>query len=151
MDARLVYRKELGQNASPIRLIVLLYEQLAEDLRGAIRGIERQEIEARTHHLSHALALLGQLEGSLNMEAGKDVARNLSQYYGALRAGLLHLQFHPDRSVLEKYVAQVLSLREAWVEVERKTCAPPPDVNQPATEQPASDAEHCRSQREWSV
>ncbi|HVO63145.1 MAG TPA: flagellar export chaperone FliS [Terriglobales bacterium] len=151
MDARSAYRKELGQNASPLRLVVLLYEQLAEDLRRASAAIDAHEIATRTHHLSHALAVLGELEGSLKMEAGQEVASNLRQYYGVLRAGLLQVQFHPARRILEKYIAQVLSLREAWVEVERKTCAESPVVNPPAAQHVPDSAEHSGVQRDWSV
>jgi len=110
--------------------------------------IERQETEARTHHLSHALAVLGELEGCLNVEAGQEVARNLSEYYGVLRGGFLQVQFHPDRQVLEKYIAQVLSLREAWMEVEQRNSAESKLVNPPAAQQ-VSEAGQSRSLGDW--
>jgi flagellar protein FliS len=147
MDARSVYRTSLGQNASPVRLVVLLYEQLADDLRRAGAAIDRQETEARTHHLSHALAVVGELEGCLNVEAGQEVARNLSEYYGVLRGGILQVQFHPDRQVLEKYIVQLLSLREAWIEVEQKNSFETKVVNPPAAQ--PSEAEQSRSQGDW--
>jgi len=65
-----------------------------------------------------------------------------------LREGLLGTQFHPDRRVLEKYIAQLLSLREAWIEVERKSAAESKAVNQPVTHAP-ENADNSRSQRDW--
>lgn len=119
-DARSVYRQGVGQNANPLRLIVLLYEQLIEDLRRAVQAIEAGDIEGRTNHLSHAMEVLGELNASLNLEGGQQVAENLAHYYGLLRSGLFHVQVHPDRRILEKHIANLLSLREAWIEVEHK-------------------------------
>lgn len=119
-DARSVYRQGVGQNANPLRLIVLLYEQLIEDLRRAAQAIEASAVESRTNHLSHAMEVLGELNASLNLEDGQEVAENLAHYYGLLRSGLFHVQVHPDRRILEKHIANLLSLREAWIEVEHK-------------------------------
>ncbi|HEX6504844.1 MAG TPA: flagellar protein FliS [Terriglobales bacterium] len=119
-DARSVYRQGVGQNANPLRLIVLLYEQLIEDLRRAVQAIEAGDIEGRTNHLSHAMEVLGELNASLNLEDGQEVAENLAHYYGLLRSGLFHVQVHPDRRILEKHIANLLSLREAGIEVEHR-------------------------------
>ena len=119
-DARSVYRQGVGQNANPLRLIVLLYEQLIEDLRRAAQAIETGDVESRTNHLSHAMEVLGELNASLNLEEGQEVAENLAHFYGLLRSGLFHVQVHPDRRILEKHIANLLSLREAWIEVEHK-------------------------------
>lgn len=119
-DARFAYRQTLGNGASPLRLIILLYEQLIEDLRRAAVAIDKQDIEARSNQLNHALEVLGQLEAALNPEAGQQVAQNLDHFYRLLRYGLFQVQVKPDRRILEKYLASLLSLREAWVEVERR-------------------------------
>lgn len=149
MDARSAYRKELGQSAPPIRLVVLLYEQLVEDLRRAAAAIDGKDIEGRTHHLSHALAVIGQLDGSLNMQAGQEVARNLSDYYGVLRAGALQVQLHPDRRVLDKYISQLLSLREAWIEVERREHNQAAGSVQAQSQPVFDNNQHPRSSEDW--
>ena len=119
-DPRVAYRQAAGQNANPVHLIVLLYEQLVEDLRRAAAAIDQRDAEARTNHLSHAMEVLGELEASLDMKAGQEVARNLAHFYEVLRSGLLQVQFHPDRRVVERYISNLISMREAWVEVQRQ-------------------------------
>jgi hypothetical protein len=57
------------------------------------------------------------------------------------------VQFHPDRQVLEKYIVQLLSLREAWIEVEQKNSFETKVVNPPAAQ--PSEAEQSRSQGDW--
>ena len=130
-DARSVYRQGLGQNANPVRLIVLLYEQLIEDLRRAVRAIDAADVESRTNHLSHAMEVLGELNASLNLEDGHQVAENLAHFYGLLRSGLFHVQVHPDRRILDKHIANLLSLREAWIEVEHRHGTTSPVAAQP--------------------
>ncbi len=150
-DAKSTYRRGTVEGASPVRLVILLYEELAEDLRKAAAAVERQDTEARTHHLGHAHEVLGLLHGCLDMNAGQQVAENLGSFYGMLREGLLRTQFHPNRRVLEKYVAQLLALREAWIEVERKTSAQSTVVNQPGARHTPEDSENSNSKGDWTA
>jgi flagellar protein FliS len=122
MNATSAYRQDLGRTANPVRLVVLLYEQVIRDLQEAAAAIANGNIESRTKHLNHALQVLCELNGSLDMDQG-EVAQNLARFYELVRFGLLQVQLHPDRAALEKHIANLLSLREAWVEVERRTAA----------------------------
>ncbi len=147
-DAKSNYRRGTVEGASPVRLVILLYEQLTDDLRGAAAAIEPEDIEARTRHLGHAHEVLGLLQGCLDRRAGQQVADNLGRFYGMLRDGLLSVQIHPDRRILEKYIAQLLSLREAWIEVERKSSPEPERIDQPAAEA-AGQVEASVVQADW--
>jgi hypothetical protein len=66
-----------------------------------------------------------------------------------LRQGLLRTQFHPDGRVLEKYVAQVLALREAWIEVERKTSAQTTAVDHTGTQPAPHNTGDSKSKGDW--
>lgn len=152
MNAPSAYRHGQGENASPIRLIILLYEQLIADLRLTVYAIQRGDIESRTGPLSHALTVLGELEAALNKEAGADVAQNLGRFYQVLRAGLLQVQFHPDTRALERHISNLLMLREAWLEVERQQASssqgvPPAQV--PAS--PSLEAPNELPRSDWRV
>jgi flagellar protein FliS len=149
MDARHAYRDAAVRSASPVRLVVLLYEQIIQDLRGALTAIENQDIEARTKELDHALLVVGQLQATLNVEQGGQVARNLDGYYGAMRASLLEAQFKVSPEILRKQIANLLTLREAWVQVEGATAAPasPPASAAGNTDGPA----HGAAPADWKV
>ena len=62
MDARSSYREATARGASPVQLVILLYEQAIEDLRRAVLALEKGDIEARTCSLNHALMVIGQLQ-----------------------------------------------------------------------------------------
>ena len=121
MDARSSYREAAVRGASPVQLVIFLYEQAIEDLRRAVVALEKGSIESRTLSINHALAVLAQLQGSLDMERGADVARNLHAFYNTLRAALCEAQLKQSPRILEQQIEQLVLVREAWLEVDRAT------------------------------
>ncbi len=121
MDARSSYREAAVRGASPIRLVICLYEQAIEDLRRAVLALEKGDIAARTREINHAIKVIGQLQGSLDMERGGEVSRNLERFYNVLRAGLAEAQAKQSARILEQQMSQLATVHEAWLEVERAT------------------------------
>jgi flagellar secretion chaperone FliS len=126
MDAKASYREAAVRGASPVRLVICLYEQAIEDLRLAVIALEKGDIEARTRGINHALMVIAQLQGSLDMERGGEVARNLARFYGVVRAGLVEAQMKQSTRILEQQICQLAVVYEAWLEVERVTATPKP-------------------------
>lgn len=143
-DVRTLYREHAAQGASPVRQVVMLYEQVVEDLRRAMRSIESNEIETRTSAINHAITVIAYLQSRLNMEGGGDVARNVSRFYDVVRARLLEAQFQSSREILNEQVALLLEVRDAWIEVERAETARPPAAPTQTVEAPASEALRVR-------
>lgn len=136
MDARSSYREAAVRGASPVRLVICLYEQAIEDLRQAVLALEKGEIELRTRKINHAITVIGQLQGSLDMERGGEVARNLERFYNLIRTGLLDAQLKQSARILEEQISQLVLLYEAWLEVERSTSVATQqsqDISQPAS------------------
>jgi len=122
-DARNTYRESAARGANPVRLVVLLYEQLAEDLRQAVKAIDDRDIESRTNRINHAILILGYLQSRLDMERGGQVARNLERLYNVFRENFLQAQMQTSKALLLERIADLLSLRDAWSEVERAETA----------------------------
>ncbi len=131
LDARTAYRQGLAGTESPVQLVVLLYEQAAKDVREALKALRAGDIERRTFEIDHALLVVGQLHATLDMERGGDVARNLDRFYTMVRARLLQAQIQASAQILEEQMNLLLSLRETWQEVERRSreALIPPVVN----------------------
>jgi len=121
MDAKSSYRETDVRGASPVRLVICLYEQAIEDLRRAVIAQERGDIEARTSGINHALMVVAQLQGSLDMQRGGEVARNLARFYGVVRTGLLEAQTQQSTRLLAQQISQLATVHEAWLEVEQAT------------------------------
>jgi flagellar secretion chaperone FliS len=128
MDARLRYREAAIRGASPVRLVICLYEQAIADMRRAIAALEKGDIEARTRAINHALTVIAHLQGTLDMTQGGEVAANLSQFYGLIRAGLVQGHATQSAKILEEQISLLMTIHEAWLEVERITAVPPAQV-----------------------
>jgi flagellar protein FliS len=120
LDARSAYRESAVRGAHPVRLVVLLYEQLIGDLRQAMNAIEQNSVELRSNKINHAIFVIGHLQSSLNKESGGQVALNLERFYEQLRGNLAIAQFRVSRAILSQQISDLLSLREAWSVVERE-------------------------------
>jgi len=119
MNPTSAYRETAIRGAGPVRLVVLLYEQMIEDLRQAVNAIRQNQIELRTNKINHAISVIGYLQSSLNKQAGGQVALNLEYFYGQLRGNLAKAQFCVSQRILAQQITDLLALREAWSEVER--------------------------------
>ncbi len=122
-NARTAYREADAGGANGVRLVVLLYEQLIQDLSQAAKAMEQNNIEYRTNRINHALDILCVLEGTLNFERGGQVARNLEGFYKTLRANLWKAQLYTSKETLIGQITDLFALREAWTEVDRAESA----------------------------
>jgi len=148
MNAQLSYREMAVRGASPVRLVVLLYEQLIEDLRRALAAFGQGDIEARTRAINHALLVLGYLESSLDKAQGGQVALNLERFYSQVRRGLVEAQIRQSANLLEQQISHLMLLHEAWCEVERSAAAQPGAA--PSSTQPPAD-DRPRTARGWNA
>jgi flagellar secretion chaperone FliS len=146
MNPRSSYREAAVQGAAPVGLVVLLYEQVIEDVRRALAAHACGNIEGRTREINHGLLVLGHLEATLDEERGGAVAINLKRFYRQVRAALVEAQCRQSADVMERQIAFLIEMREAWCEVERAERA---SVIPKPTE-PRADSER-HSFAEWNA
>jgi flagellar biosynthetic protein FliS len=119
MNIQQSYREAAVQGASPVALVVRLYEQIIEDLRQAAIAIEQNAIERRTKRIKHAILVVGHLQSPLDFANGGKVAKDLDNFYNTLRQSLVSVQFHPSKRGVAQLITDLLAVREAWIQVER--------------------------------
>ena len=54
VDARRIYQDSATRGATPIELVVLLYDSAIEDMRSALTAMQKSDIEARAKQIGHA-------------------------------------------------------------------------------------------------
>ena len=118
-NPRITYRENDVRGATAVRLVVLLYEQLVQDLTHAAQAFEQNEIELRTKYINHAILVIGHLQSPLDFANGGKVAEDLDRFYNVLRQNLVQVQFYPSKAGLGQLITDVLAVRESWIEVER--------------------------------
>jgi len=119
MDAGRIYREATVTGASPLALVVRLYEQIIQDLRQAIKAFEQNDIQLRTGKINHAILVIGYLESQLNFAEGGKPAETLHNFYAVLRGALIAAQVRQSKELLAQQITDVLAIREAWIAVER--------------------------------
>ncbi|MBZ5657306.1 MAG: flagellar export chaperone FliS [Acidobacteriia bacterium] len=118
-NARTTYRENNVRGATAVRLVILLYEQLIQDLTQAAQAIEQNDIGLRTKLINHAILVIGHLQSPLDFDHGGKVAKDLEHFYNALRQNLVQVQFFPSKAGIQQLITDVLAVREAWLEVDQ--------------------------------
>lgn len=121
MNAASEYRQRAVEGASPVGLVVLLYGGAVTALLRASAAIDANDIEKRVKELNKVLAIIGQLQGTLDFEKGGSVAKTLNKFYEVMRAQVMEASIKNSKAVTEELIKNMTSLKEAWQQVERET------------------------------
>lgn len=118
-DPARAYRESAVRGASPVGLIVMLYEEVLRTLRRAQRAIQQNDIEARTLALSHVLDIVGHLQSTLDFGQGGEVANNLSRFYNVVRAKIFEANLQSSSEILELLSKEFSLFINTWQQVDR--------------------------------
>ncbi len=150
MDAIQAYRESELAEDKPVRLVVLLYDQLLRDLYRALDAFEKQDIPRRCDELDHALVVLAQLQGTLDLESGGEVAENLDRFYHLIREDLVRAGLDESPHLLHKQWQQILAVRSAWLEVEQQQTSPSPKSVAPLAPH-SPDRDNAKGTPKWQA
>lgn len=120
-EARRAYLEAAVRGAKPLRLTILLYEQVIQDISRAEEGMARRDFEATAYEIRHAVGVIGYLQAIVNPEASGAVGRTLSRFYCMLRERLTEAQVRSSREIMEELRRYLLDVRDAWLKVEADT------------------------------
>lgn len=105
--------------ASPNRIVLALYEGLISCMLKAKRGIEEGDMAARCEMIGKSIDILSELNNSLDVSAGGEMAVNLQRLYGYCIDRLIEANIKKDAGQVESAVGVIYTLKDAWVEVVR--------------------------------
>jgi flagellar protein FliS len=111
------YRQTHVQSSSPLELVVLLYDGLLKHLHATRDAADRKDLIAKRDHLSRTFAILGELQSTLNMAEGGEVARQLDALYTYISGRLSDFNIQGDRAAIDEVERLVTPLRNAWAEI----------------------------------
>lgn len=117
--ARAAYVKNDLENLSREEIVVKLYEALRIRLQAAIEEINDGNIGKKAEHLSRGLAIVLELQSSLDMEQGGEIAVNLNGLYDYLISDLVTANVKNDIQKIRDALRVVEPLLEAWTEIAR--------------------------------
>jgi len=100
--------------ASPHRLVQMLMEGALERIALARESMARNEIAMKGQNIGHAIQIVGGLQGSLNEEAGGEIAGNLSNLYDYMVNRLLVANSQNDESILDEVSGLMVEIKMGW-------------------------------------
>ncbi len=103
--------------ATPENLVRMLYDGALKAIWAAQEHTRMQNIAEKGQSISKALAILGELSGSLNHEVGGEISRNLEALYDYMTRSLLQANVENSQEGLEEIENLLTGLRDAWTEI----------------------------------
>lgn len=117
------YQEAAVQGASPVRLTIMMYEQIIQDVARADQALKDDRVDVCAQEIGHAVAVIGYLQATVRPEAGPEVAHNLGRFYTMLREKVMEAQVRSSRPLLEEIRQQLTEVHEAWTKVETESAA----------------------------
>jgi flagellar protein FliS len=111
------YQERTLDGASPVDLVVALYDGIIRFLYSAIAAVERGDVNGRRAAVKRALAILIHLQARLRMDIGGRPAQVLSEFYASMFALILQASLAASTQRFEEVIGCVRNVRDAWRQV----------------------------------
>jgi flagellar protein FliS len=103
-----------AMDASPHRLVQMLMEGALERIGLAKVSMKHNEIAIKGQSIGVAISIVAGLQGSLNKEAGGEIAETLSRLYDYMVRRLLVANCQNDVSILDEVSGLMIELKRGW-------------------------------------
>lgn len=112
------YRKIATQTAPPGQLVLMLFDGAIRSLDRALVGFTCLEIGERNttihNNISRAIDIVRELNQSLDLEAGGQLAETLRNLYAFFEQRLVESNLKKSRKGIDEVLPMVKQLRDAW-------------------------------------
>lgn len=111
------YMQTQVRSSSPLELVVMLYDGALRSTANAIDAMDRQDVRARRDAISRTLAIIGELQSTLNMEQGGEVAEQLDRLYTWMRESLVKATIESTPAPIHDVRRTLTTLRDGWQQI----------------------------------
>ena len=111
------YRSVEVQSRTPLELVVMLYDGALRFLASDREAIERRDIRARHEAFSRLLAIISELQSTLDIDGGGQVAVQLDELYGFMNRRILASAMENSTAPLDEVKPLLEMLRDAWQQI----------------------------------
>ena len=102
------------ENATPHRLVQMLYEGALDRIAQAKGAIARKDLETKAHLTNRIMDILTHLQSSLELEKGGEVAENLYRLYDYMNRQVFTASRDNDPAKLEEVASLIREVKSAW-------------------------------------
>lgn len=108
------YRTSRVETASPVELVVMLYQGVIRFTQRGILAVEQRDIAKAHESFVRAQAIVVELSSHLDREAGGQIAQNLSALYDFAYRQLIEANCKKSVRPAEEVIAVFRELLPAW-------------------------------------
>ena len=100
--------------ASPHRIIQMMFAGALERLAQSRFAIERRDLQNKSLYIGKAIGLINGLNNSLNMDAGGEIASNLSNLYDFMLLKITEANVNNDVKAIDDVTDVLRIIKEGW-------------------------------------
>jgi flagellar protein FliS len=115
------YRRTSVESATPLQLIVMLYDGALRFIEQGKQAMDRRAVEEQNASLQKAQKIVAELMSSLDMDQGGEVATNLLSLYTFTYNRLIEGNCEDDPQKLDQAGEVLRQLRESWSKLEEQS------------------------------
>jgi flagellar protein FliS len=117
------YHHNAVATAAPEQLVVMLFDGALRFSRRAVAAYEAGQRPQATQAIGRVTSIVNELNATLDLEAGGDIARNLRSIYGFVNRHLVEAVREADPNRVLQAAQLLAELREAFSEASKEVRA----------------------------
>ena len=98
----------------------MLYDSAVKFMALSIKRLDEGNIAEKGMYVGKAMAIISEFKGTLDFRPDPELAKNLDRLYTFVNDSLLQGNIKNDRRHLENALRITKTLREGWIELEKK-------------------------------
>jgi len=119
-----VYLRKWLETASPVEIVIALYEKMESLLKDIIELYEKEgenrDTKKEIELANRVSEILYYLKGTLDHKKGGEIAKNLNQFYGVCITQLSKAMTEKNLDLYKDLKKAIEEMRSAWEEVRKK-------------------------------
>lgn len=112
------YRKNAVTGATPLQLVVMLYDGALRFMNSARTAMASRNLEEQNAQLQKAQRIVTELMSCLDMQQGKEIAQNLFAIYSYVYNLLVQANIEDRIDLVDQSFEIMAQLRESWAELD---------------------------------
>ena len=114
------YRKNAVSGATPLQLVVMLYDGALRFMNMAKSAMAGKNLEDQNLNLQRAQKIITELMSCLEMERGGEIAQNLFAIYSYVYNALVQANIEDRPELVDQCIEIMSSLRGSWSQLDNQ-------------------------------
>ncbi|MBA4292094.1 flagellar export chaperone FliS [bacterium] len=117
------YRKAAVNSASPLQLVIMLYDGAIRFMNQAKDAMEKRELERQNEACKRAQDIISELMSCLDLKQGGEIAQNLFALYTFTFDRIVQANIEDNPVLIDQSIQVLAELRESWATLEQQSQA----------------------------